>query len=489
MNDAEAQRLLAGIDAPRPLPASLRDDLLTTLTESTALTSADAPRPLPDDLRHRLEASLITATARPVPRSLRRRVLGATTRPSPQLLGAVAAVLVLFVVGIVLATQPSGDDADLASSGPKSATSTTAAAVAGSDSGTSGLSEFDANNGGGSAAATGDSAAPTASGGGTAQASRSAAPPIEISIASQFRLDADIKAGFDGYLATVNASGGIDGRQLTTLPEVDNTPNKGGVAIVELGTLHYEFPDQDDRVLFDTAWYPSGSETGLHLSLASPLDRQVQIAVATAYPNPKQGTRVAVYATMVSDWYRDMRLVYEDELQKRGITAIEVPFDPRTPTYVPNVDAAFLVMPPNEVEAWINDAPGRLPNGVWTTGFGYDDRLAPKAETVGMRVLSPYEPLSGAEADAARRAAPSHALNERVIHGWVTAKALVHLLRTNGGATLGATDVARLRGWDSGWAPPFAIRGDGNDRTPEAILLRPKDGRFVAEGSFLRSSY
>src|SRR5437588_11750642 len=105
MNDAEAQRLLAGIDAPRPLPASLRDDLTAALTETAALASVDAPRPLPDDLRHRLEASMITAGARPVPASLRRRMLATTARPHARVLGLVAAAMLLFVAGLFAASR------------------------------------------------------------------------------------------------------------------------------------------------------------------------------------------------------------------------------------------------------------------------------------------------------------------------------------------------------------------------------------------------
>lgn len=475
MNDAEAQRLLTGIDGPRPLPAPLRDELVTTLTETTAFTSADAPRPLPDDLRHRLEASLITATARAVPRSLRRRVLAATSRPSPQLLGAVAAVVVLFVAGIVLATQPGGDGADTASSGPKSATSTTAAAVAGPGSGTGDLNELDAS-GGGSTAASGAPAAPTASGAGTARASRPAASPIEITVTG--RDGTDIETGFDAYLATVNAAGGIDGRPLTTIDA------GRGVARVNLGSEATTGEGGAD-VTFDGVWYPASYLHDPKLSLSSPFERQARLAVDRAYPDKTSG-RVALYTSTTAPWNTLVGGAFEDELKDRGLTVVKLAFTARAPTYVPGVDAAFLSLSPADVSAWIAGASNAPARGVWAMGSAFDDRLARKAQTLDLRVLSPYRPIDGDEATVLRNALPDRALTVTASHGWVTAKALVELLRRTGGARLGVKDLDALNGWDPLWAPPYETRSGTRDRTPEAIVLVPRDGRFVAQGSFLR---
>src|SRR3954470_16263710 len=222
MNDAEAQRLLAGIDGPRPLPLALHDDLLATLTDATRPASVAGPRPLPDDLRHRLEATLITATARPVPPSLRRRVLGTTSPRAPWVLGAVAAALLLFVAGLVVTTRSSRDDGDqtaVQKSGP-----TTTAAAGDLGSGSAGSGSFDAS-GRSTAGADSGVAGPTASEGRTAQPVSPAAIPITVAGDD----GSGIKAGFDAYLATVNAAGGINGRS------VASTADPGGTATVDAG--------------------------------------------------------------------------------------------------------------------------------------------------------------------------------------------------------------------------------------------------------------
>jgi hypothetical protein len=72
------------------------------------------------------------------------------------------------------------------------------------------------------------------------------------------------------------------------------------------------------------------------------------------------------------------------------------------------------------------------------------------------------------------------------VHGWVTAKALAHLLFGNGGTTITEADLDALVGWDPGWAPPIELRPGTRARTPEAVVLEPSAGGFHAAGDFER---
>lgn len=486
MNDEQAQRLLSGIDAPRPLPGDLRDELLATLTTAHELSAVDAPRPLPDDLRHRLEATLVSATARPLPSGLRRRVLWATTRPNPRVLAAAAAVLV-FLAGIALAVRPDSDTTPEAArrrgpvsvhgSDPTGLSGGAGDVTAGSDSGSVG----DATPGEARTDAGGSSAAPSAGAAGGTTSARESRQAADIPIGVVSNDTTDIATGFRAYLATVNAAGGIDGRQLVTVD------GNAGVTTVNLGSIPRL--DAMKGTVFETVFHPQGVLRGpLVVSLSSPLERQARLAVAAAYPKSDSGARVALYADTTDMWGGAVSDAFQHELEARGVRVVRVLFNRSAPAYVPGVDAAFLALQPGDVAAWVKGTSSAPPKGVWGIASAFDDRLARTGEKLSLRVLSPYRPIAGEEATALRNSLSDHALTAGAVHGWVTAKAVVDLLRHNGGTTITETDLNRLIGWDSGWAPPFELRPGTRERTPEAIVLRPVDGRFVSEGTFQRSA-
>ena len=60
--------------------------------------------------------------------------------------------------------------------------------------------------------------------------------------------------------------------------------------------------------------------------------------------------------------------------------------------------------------------------------------------------------------------------------------------RRDGGTTITEASLDGLNGWNSGWFPPFETRPGTRERTPEAIVLRPLDGRFASDGNFERLS-
>jgi hypothetical protein len=420
-------------------------------------------------LRHRLEATLITAGARPVPRSLRRRVLAATTRPTPAFLGAAAAVVLLFVVGILLATRPSSEQLDQSAAAPKAATTTTVASSATGSAGSAGA-QFD--SGAGSSSAGGDLAAPMANGS-TAQASRSAAPSIAIGVLGS--TDTDVGRGFRAYIDAVNATGGVNGHPISVVTE------STGVATVNVA----EGPvsRRPKGVLFETAFVDSARLGGDVVSLSSPVERQAHLAVAHAFPTDAIGSRAAIYVSDGAVWAVAAD-AFAAALEARHVAVTRVGAS-QLPD-VPGVDANFLALSPADVDRWIRVVRTAPQRGVWGLGSAYDDRWAGAHD---IDVLSPYAPIAGAEATQLVDALPSHELSAPAIHGWVTAKAIVELLRRNGGATITGADVDHLAGWDPAWAPPLEFRPGTRQRTPEAVLLRPKskaDPRYVADGSFER---
>jgi hypothetical protein len=99
-------------------------------------------------------------------------------------------------------------------------------------------------------------------------------------------------------------------------------------------------------------------------------------------------------------------------------------------------------------------------------------------------VASPYRLLVGGEADALRRGTGQAALDARVVHGWVTAKWLAVAIwsRDADTATRVSAALAASNGYDSGWAPPYAVRAGTRSRTPEAVDLTPSGATFTSGG-------
>lgn len=482
MNDRDVGRLLARLDDPRPLPDRLRRDLLTAIRgDELGLAGSDGPRPLPDDVRRRIESSLLITPARPDGRLMRQRLL------------AVAAVLVALVGLLAVVSRQPGDGSTKVA-GPRSS-ATTGVSPAG-ERGAGGTGGGGSTRGSASGGAIGSaSGVPFAQGGTTSSgetasdapaAAGSAAapaggggvggsPPVHVAVVGR---DPDIAAGFDAYLRTLNGSGGIGGRPLVAVARGDAR----AVATVNVAALPSAEPV--GGVLFETVYVDEPRLRGSVVSLASPLERQARLAVAEAFPEPARGARAAVYTSSAEPWANVVPAALEAALRERGVTAVRVPFP--APTSIP-VDAAFLSLSPEDARSWVAAASSTPAKGVWGVASAWDDRLARAGERLSLRVLSPYTPVGGDEEAALRRGLPDGAaLSAGAVHGWVTAKALAVLLTTNGGQQVHETDLDRLAGWEPAWAPPFEVRPRTRARTPDALLLRPVDGRFVPVGDFRR---
>lgn len=464
MNDREARRLLDGIDGPRPLPDRLRGDIESVLSDG--LTSLDEARPVPDDLRARLEATLVGGA--PVPARVRRQLLGVTSAPARV---AAAIVILVALVGALVAVSRDRRPGEVAL---PAATSTTAPAATGSGS-AGGV----ASSGGGSAGATAGGTTTTtqlAVGDAASGAAAGVAPSSEQGVVKVAAIGGGVVG--TGFHAWIDAHGGqLGGHRV----ELVSSPSSA-VATVNLDDRGLS--ERADGVVFETAFVEETAIGENVVSLASAPERQATVAVAHAVKGAPTGIRAAVYVGTTSPWSTTVADAIERALDARGISRVRVPFTTSAPAFVP-ADVAFLSIDAEAVRTWVGAAPSAPRLGTWGVGSAWDEGIAAQGARVGLRSVSPYAVLDPHDRDLLQRQVGTHAtVSAALVHGWVTAAALDHLLSRNGGAKLAAADLDALAGWSSGWAPPYEVRRGTRSRTPDAIELVATRGGFVPSGSF-----
>jgi hypothetical protein len=466
VNDEDARRLLDGIDGPRPLPSRLRGELESVLVDG--LTALDAPRAVPDDLRARLEATLGGGTA--LPASVRRRLLRPTAAPAR--VGAAAAAVLALLGGLLVATSRDEGGDTVAAPG---AVTTTTIASAGATSG--GSTEGGVGSSGATAPTT---TVPTPDADASAgQASGVAAAPATAAVnVALFGTG----PAHDGFQAWLDAHGGtLGGRRMQVVSSAGSAD-----ATVNLGEQRLQ--DHPKGVVFETAFVEESSLGGVVASLSSTPERQARVAVARAVAGAPSNTRAAVYVGSSAPWSTTVADAIEHELDARGISHVRVPFAASAPAFVP-ADVAFLSIDAPSVRAWVDHAPSAPRLGVWGVGSSWDEGMAAAGSRVGLRAASPFAVLDAAQHDALQRQLGKTAtVSAAVVHGWVTAAALDHLLRRNGDATLTAADLDALRGWSSGWAPPYDVRPRTRSRVPDAVILRATTSGFRQIGEFQTTS-
>jgi hypothetical protein len=429
MNDDEARAVLAGIDGPRPLPSSVRRDLLdAVLATGAPLRDTDTARPLPDDLRRRLEATLITATPRPVPRAVRRRIVRATSTGLPGLARA-AAVLVL-VAGAVLALGRlnGGSSSDQASEGARPSTESPERPSGGNDA-------------------------------------REDSAPVIVPAPSLVQVMGDTSnpavVAFNAYAGRASANEYSADRRTSTA----GAPVAAGVTV---NLAAAALVDRRGGVVFETAFVRAADVTGSARSVGLPVEDQARIAVAQAYPEPASG-RAVVLASDGEPW-ASAADAFESALRARGLGVERSAFVPGTTTT--GVSAVFLALSPADARSYLGTHPEPPSRGIHALASAYDDRLA----VAGLTVVSPFAPPGGAEEARLRALVPGGRLTAEAIHGWLTAKVVEELLRRSGGTPPTAEHVADLDGWSPGWGVTLGRRG--------GYLLRAEDGRFAVAGPF-----
>jgi hypothetical protein len=436
MTDDEARALLAGVDAPRPLPPSLRRELDDIIAADGPLLVTDTARPLPDDLRRRLEATLITAGPRPVPRAVRRRILRATADRLPALTRA-AAVLVLLVGAVAVLARvdgvDSGDRADRTASPATSPTSETS---------------------------TTDVSADAAPGNATRN---SHGVVLEKGVLGDEESPAVL--AFNAYVSPAGVRQ-FAGKAAGTAAQADR-----GARDVTVNLAPAPLAEGATGIVFETTFVRVADLTDGAVSVGLPVEEQARLAVAKAYP--EEGSGRAVVVVSAGEPWASAGRAFESALRRRGVEPRRVRYTSGAPRGAP---AVFLALSPADARTYLGAHPTAPSRGIHAIASAYDDWLA----QAGLTVVSPFAPPGGAEEARLRAVVPGGRLTAEAVHGWVTAKVVDELLRRTGGAPPTAADLAALDGWSPGWG---VVVG-----RPGAYRLGVEGGRFLTAGRFLPAS-
>ena len=478
MTDAR-DRLLGGLDAPRPLPPRVRDELIDLLVTrpiesapafpAADLSGLDCPRALPPRVRTALERRLV----RRRPAAVRRL--------------AVAAAVLLVVSTSAVLTRDIGDERRArpapAALGPRERPDRDGAAEAG----TAPLPAVSGVGGTGVAAPTvrapAESAAAGPGGGGPDEV---LAPPVRVAVVGGVP---DAEAGFRSYLDTVNRAGGVGGRPLAAQVAAPDRPVAGAVATVNLSHEPIATPAGSPAwargPLLETLAATEELLDGEVFSLASPPERQAHLLADALVPDAEPGRTAVVYQAENGLFGEEIPAALAEVLEDRGVHVTRVTYQPGVAPVVVPAHVAFLSLPQADARRWVAQV---AQSGYRWPAVGcvfpmLDESLLGELPS-GYRILSPYR-LGAADAPALRDAVGHVSVG--AVHGWVTAKALVHALRA--GATSAAQLRAALTGFDHGFAPPVGFRRGTNARVPEGILYTVTAGGFESESGFRTDPY
>lgn len=496
MTDDLAARF-AGIDGPRPLPEEARDRLQARLAQPSmadALGGLDQPRLLPDALRERLEGALLAGDApRVLPVPFRRRLELSLRNPTRlRSAGIIAAALLVVAASVALlrvdspragtalrgssATTVQRDGNDLTAGGTSAGSASGEAPPVASGTGAAGGSSA-----GGAAASRGRAAFPPPYAfGSTVPARATTGTPLAVALVGG---DAASEAGFGAYVSALNESGGAGGHRIDIVDDPDSA-----VATVNLSPRNVETPKAG--ALLEGLAAGEASLRGRVFAVASVVERQAHIAASAAFPQPARGSRAVIFTGGDEPFATRVPAAIEEVLRARGVTAVRVPY---AGGLMPGGDAAFLSLPTDTAESWLQRArasdyaPDR---GIWGVYSLADESLVDDMPA-SVRVVSPFMLGSSSEASAVRAASPGKALSVRSIHGWLTAKYLAVAI-WRAGATSAPGVVAALEnmdGFDDGFGASYEVRSGTNSRTPEAVVLIPTGSTLTATGVFVRDTF
>lgn len=512
---------LASLDAPRPLPPSLAARLERVLGAEAEgmgdLATADSPRPIPEPARDRMAETLIrVAVIRPLPTPLRNRLERKLVRPNRAWPRAAAAAAVLLLMATTAAyvteeEQRRADPGEKAESVFGAAPEDDGAFVEHVDP----ESGFIAGGAGaGSAAPRPIEALGRRSSGAVAYRAYPAPPYASMETASFSEADDSFgepvelrdppprqplrlgviggdevqEAGFRAYVSLVNARGGAGGHRLDLVAaEASDT-----VATVNLSRA----------AVADGAGAPVGMPTPLLESvdvveaalrhavfdLSSGPERQAHLAVAAALAGGGSGIRAVIYTAGAGPFASRVPHALEQSLRAKGTAVVRVRWDPAVHVRLVDADVAFVSLPTEEARSWLRTAKTegyRPANGIWGVWSLADESLLGDMPA-NVRMLSPYELQSGRElAELVDRS--DRAPSVRLVHGWVTAKWLaVSIWSSQADDNAELARALAAEGFWSGFSPPLEYREGTHARLPEAIVLKPQDGRLVGEGDFRR---
>lgn len=505
--DRSIEQRLAGLDAPVPLPAALRERLEhTLLVEAGAALSADghdgnplvgidAPLTLPPLLRKRLETSLVARSARR-PSVILTRVV-ATAAAVVLVLASATAVLQRTprhrARGQAVAAGPHPTQAatststtfPIASQGaPLAATAAPAVGASGSAAGASGTAA------GAAAAPVGrQGTAPPfmfGTGAGTARAPTGA--PVHIGVVGGDQAE---EAGFRAYVDVLNRTGGAGGHGFDIVATSASSPGAGVVVTVNLSGHSLASasgpPPWITGPLLETIPIAEATLTGRVFDMASPVERQARLLVDAVYPDAAPGTTAVIYQSADGPFGNEGPNTLDASLRARQITPVHVVVHASEASALVPADAAFVSLDPADAAQWVGDAhaAGYAPaRGVAGLSSLLDASLLPSLSN-GTRVMSPYLLPAGQEATAMSGHTGKPASNA-VTHGWDTAKALAAAVWQSGATTTDGvlSALQQLTGFDDGFAPAYRTRPGSNARLADAVLFRVAAGQFAQDGGF-----
>lgn len=487
-------------------------------------------RPLPPTLRDRLETNMLAegeATSRPLPLPLRRRLERALTRPrrrAAAVRGLSIAASVILIAAATLAVVQRGDRREPGGTFAAPSRPATTEQAGESTLGRQVPAARGQVQPGPPSAAQPGAPAPGAGGGAFAPTSPTGGPPppftfgrsesgqyapAPAAVAPAARTDKTSKtagfrvgivrgddaqeAGFRAYIDLLNRSGGVGGKTFDLVQVSASQPASGTIATVNLSTAAIAgangAPSWTRGPLLETLAVPEEVLRGSVYDFASAPERQAHLAADLAFPNATPGARAAIYHARSGIFSSRIPNALEEVLRSRGVTPVRVLYDPSTPTALVPADAVFVSLPPANARSWVTFAKAQgysAPRGIFGVYSLYDDQLA-RDLPANARVLSPYRPPAGDEGRALRQGS-SKAPSAAVIHGWVTAKMLAVAMWRTGADTPAELRAALdgLSGYDSGFMPPYETRRGTQSRTPEALVVKPSDGRFAPASGFRR---
>jgi hypothetical protein len=515
----EIEGLLRDADEARALPGDLRTELeqlmvtrawaSETATDGMrsveeALAGVDAPRPLPKHVRARLEramgirgmglahraiavAATVTLLAASGVALLRPNPPGQTPSPAPIAGGTVGPNVGDAAEPMLLPIPTEVAEAGAGVGEPASAPSFPDVGQAGGPAPPYAFSSTWLP-----VAAATEPTSPGSGAGGVAAGS--APPPIRIAIVPG---DAEMEAGFRGYVALLNRAGGIAGRRtgLVTASEGRPAP-KGVLATVNLSGRAISEGGIPSWVRGPVLEGLDATEGMLRRSVfgfASPPERQAHLIADAMYPTAvTEPTTAIVYHTSGTLFGEMVPDALGEVLEARGVTVVRIAYatDGRANLFVPG-DVAFLSMDTAAAAMWFTQTrqasyePFRGIAGIYSL---MDGSLLPAMDGRRVTVIGPYARPDTPETRSKDFGADPAVHTTGRAHGWVTAKSIAVAVWRQDGSTPAQTRaaLAGLTGYPSGFGPAYRVRPGTNARTPEGMLFGVEDGRFVARSGFLR---
>jgi len=527
----EVARLMRGLDRPKPLRVEARVRIRSALVNNALVNKAlgddvlgdnglgdevavmvagvDAPSPLPSGTRARVLSRLAAERRTPQARCRRR------ASSMPRWLAAAAAVVLAGALTTVVARNggshsrvsiarphPLTPGAPPAEGGVGAEGVAAGGGIGGPASGTAGSGAaagpaavppaFGASGAGGGASSGAPGAGPpppfaypgappaTSSEGRASNGPQAGAAPAGSLTVDVVGGDKQEEAGFRAYLDLLDRSGGVRGHQL-----IQATGARNAIATANLSGEGLTTPPPAAPLL-ETLAVSESELRGSVFDLASAPVHQARLAVAAVFPSSAPGKVAAVYRASTGVLATEVPDALAAALRERGVVPVVTTYVPGAQSFV-RADAAFLSLNGPDASSWFADArqAGYQPP-LGTTGlYSAAEPAAARSAPDGTQALAPYLLQDDDETRALAQGiggSPGMA----AVHGWVTAKVLAVAIWRSG-ATNGPALTAALRalqGYADGFAPPLAWRPNSTSRMPDAVLYTVQNGSLVPHGGF-----